>query len=63
MDKFFTPKEIANSLSVSTRTVINMIRTGKLRAVNVAGLKRMTYRVYEKELDRFIAENYERSNG
>tara|TARA_R110002126_G_scaffold100368_2_gene231868 strand:+ start:519 stop:737 length:219 start_codon:yes stop_codon:yes gene_type:complete len=62
MDKFYTTKEFAEILSVSSRTVLNMINTGKIRAVIVGGeaKSRKTYRIYSKELDRFMAENYQR---
>ena len=63
MDDFYTPKQIAESLKVSSRTVINLIKSGKIKAVIVGGTKRNTYRVYEKELDRFMAENYENLTG
>lgn len=62
MDKFYTTKELGNILNVSPRTIINLIKTGKIKAVIIGGVKRTTYRIYEKELDRFMAENYERAN-
>ena len=60
MDKFFTPKQLAEVLNVHSRTVINLIKGGKIKAVAIGGIKRTTYRIYEKELDRFMAENYEK---
>lgn len=60
LDKFYTPQEIGDALQVSSRTIINLIKAGKMRAVIVGGIKRNTYRIYEKELSRFIAENYQR---
>ncbi len=63
MDVFYTPKEVAKSLKVSTRTVINLIKSGKMKAVAVSGSKRNTYRIYVKEIDRFMAENYENLDG
>lgn len=61
MDEFYTPKQVADSLRVSTRTILNLIKSGKMKAIIVGGLKRNTYRIYQKELDRFMAENYEKS--
>ena len=63
MDKFYTPQEVAKSLNVSSRTILNLIRDKKIKAVIVGGTKRITYRIYEKELDRFMAENYEKLSG
>ena len=58
-DKFMTPDEIAKLLKVKRRVILNLIRNGKIRAVVVgSGEKRKTYRVYEKEIERFMAENY-----
>lgn len=63
MDKFYSPQQVAESLNVSSRTILNLIRDGKIKAVIVGGTKRITYRIYEKELDRFMAENYEKLYG
>lgn len=60
MDNYLTPSEVAKGLKVHRRTVINMIQKGILKAVIVSGEKRKTYRIWEKELDRFMSENYER---
>ena len=60
MDKFYTIKEVANILSVSPRTVRNMIKTGRIRGVDVSGIVSITYRILDKELDRFVAVNYEK---
>ena len=62
MDEFYTPKQVAESLQVSTRTIINLIKNGKMNAVIVGGSTRNTYRIYQKELDRFMAENYHKSS-
>lgn len=59
MDKFFTVKDVSQIFRVSTRTISTMIREGRLKAVAIGGSKRVTYRIYEKEIDRFMAENYE----
>ena len=40
-----------------------MIRKGKLKAVEVGGSERITFRIYEKEIDRFMAESYEKYKG
>ncbi len=58
--KFYTIKEVAHILNVCTKTVISLIRDGKLQAVEIGGTERISFRVYEKELDRFMAENAEK---
>jgi excisionase family DNA binding protein len=65
MDEFYSPGELASALKVSSRTIYNMIRAGKIKAVEIGvGIgERITYRIYKKELDRFIAENYQKNKG
>lgn len=58
--KFYTIKEVAEILSVCPKTVVSLIRDGKLKAVEIGGTERISFRVYEKELDRFMAENAEK---
>jgi excisionase family DNA binding protein len=62
LDEFYTTKELGSILKVTSRTIINMIKSGKIRAVIVGGSKRTTFRIYKKELDRFMAVNYARGN-
>jgi len=50
-----TPNNIAARLQISAEQVRSLIRTGRLRAVNVgSGKKRPLYRVSEKALDEFL---------
>ena len=61
MDKeFLKPSDVAMRLQVSTRTVINMISAGKIKALEITGDKRKSYRILSGELDRFIASEYEK---
>lgn len=59
-DQFLTVAEVADILKVTPRTVINMIHSRKLRALEISGKKRVSYRILFNELDRFVAEQYER---
>lgn len=59
-DEYLKPSEVARILNVCPRTVINMIRDGKLRAVTLSGKSRKSYRILSGELDRFTAEEYEK---
>jgi excisionase family DNA binding protein len=47
-----TLREIQKELKVSIRTVYRWIRSGKLKAVKLGGV----WRVSEKEFNRFIGE-------
>lgn len=62
MDVFFTTKEVAAMLRVTDRTICRMIEKGILKAVKVGvGTgHRSVWRIYQKEIDRFIAEEYEK---
>jgi excisionase family DNA binding protein len=48
--KVFTPEEVAERLSVSTKTIKDWLRTGKLKGVKVGRL----WRVRESELEAFL---------
>lgn len=62
-DEFYTPEEVAEIFKISRRAVLDLIRSGKLKSVKIGvGKIRNTYRIYKKEIDRFIAENYEMDN-
>ena len=50
---FLTAKDVANILKLNILTVYEYIRNGKLRAIKFG----RTYRVEEKDLDRFIKEH------
>ncbi len=58
--KFYTIKQVAEILSVCPKTVSSLIRDGKLWAVEIGGTERISFRVHEKDLDRFRAENAEK---
>ena len=58
--KFYTIKETAEILSVCPKTVASLIRDGKLWAVEIGGTQRISFRVSENDLDRFMAENAEK---
>lgn len=59
--EFYTVKEVANILNVCTQTVTSMIKDGRLKALEVAGSKRITYRIRKHEIDRIEAESWEKS--
>ena len=64
LDNFFTPDEVAEMFKITRRSVIELIRCGKLRAIEVGtGHVRKTYRIYEKEVERYMSENYNKYEG
>lgn len=50
---FLTVKEVASALKLNILTVYEYIRSGKLRAIKFG----RSYRVEEKDLDKFIKEH------
>lgn len=61
-DELLTPNEVAKIFKVSSRTVVNMIRDGKLNYIIIGGEKRKSYRIYRGEIERFAAEEYRKNN-
>ena len=60
-NEFLKPSDVALRLKVSTRTVVNMILKGKIKALEISGEKRKSYRILSGELDRFIASEYQKN--
>lgn len=59
MDNFLSVPEFAKILNVSKNTVLRLIRQGRIKAVDVGTKSKSVYRILDKELERFIAENYD----
>lgn len=53
MDNYYTPQEVADKLKVNIRTIYRWIREGKLKAVKIGDL----WRISESELERFIKDS------
>ena len=62
MDKFWKISDLAKLLEVNPRTIMRLISRGEIRAVNMGTDKRAAYRIYDGELQRFMAENYEKNS-
>lgn len=60
VDKFYTPEQLATILMIHPRTVLKLINKKLIIAINVGAGKRPYWRIYDKELQRFMAENYEK---
>lgn len=55
--KYLSPNEIAEVLGISADKVIDLIRAGKLKAINVAtGDKRARYRVAPEDFQAFLEQ-------
>lgn len=53
MEKYYSAKEVAQILSVTKQTVINLINRGELAAVRVASV----YRIKESDLKDYLERN------
>ena len=51
MEDYYTPQEVADKLKVNTRTLYRWIHEGKLKAVKVGEL----WRISETELSRILS--------
>ena len=60
MKEFYSTKEFAELLSVHPRTVVKLIKSKKIRAVNISRGTKPVYRILCKEYLRFIAEEFEK---
>jgi excisionase family DNA binding protein len=58
MEKFYSPQELANLLNVSHRAILKLIKTKRMRAINIAAGKRPMYKILDAEYQRFIREEY-----
>jgi excisionase family DNA binding protein len=59
MQDIFTPEQVAEKLSVSTKTVKDWLRAGKLQGVKVGRL----WRVKESDLETFLKETQTMGKG
>jgi excisionase family DNA binding protein len=55
--RFFTPKEVADLLRVSSMTVYRLIQSGDLRAVRVG----RAYRILEDDIDAYLTDRFTRA--
>lgn len=53
MDKVYTPKQVAEMLSITERTVLIWLRAGILEGVKVGKY----WRILERDLEKFIEQN------
>ena len=61
-EEYYTTEEVAKILKVSYKTVRRMIESGKIKTIDVGfGSERKAHRILAGELDRFVAEQYERN--
>lgn len=57
MEKYFSTKEVAEALSISIKTALTLINSGRLKATNIAVGSRALYRVTGRDLNKFINSN------
>jgi len=62
-DRYYTPSELAKILRVNPRTIVSLIRSGKLEALDVGTGKRSHWRIYEGQYRKFLASSYNSGSG
>lgn len=56
-EQHFTVQQVANQLSVSTDTILRMIRGGRLKAVNLRpDAKKACFRISQSDIDDLFAD-------
>jgi len=50
VEKFYSPREVANKYNVSSQAVTKWIKQGKLKAVKLGGI----WRIPQSALDEFV---------
>jgi excisionase family DNA binding protein len=58
MNVFFTVKEFADILRIHPRTVLRMIKKGRIHPINVGSIERPQYSIPEEDLLRLRAESF-----
>lgn len=58
MQEYLTPEDVAQRYQVTVHSVREWCRSGKLRAIQIGRLWRIT----PADLDRFIRKNYQEEN-
>ena len=53
MDKVYTPKEAAEILSISDKTMMDWLRAGKIQGVKVGKY----WRIMDQDLEAFLQQN------
>lgn len=62
-DQLMTPNEVADRLRVTSEKVRQLIRTGRLEAMNIgSGQKRPLYRIHPQDLDVFLTNSRQQNS-
>jgi excisionase family DNA binding protein len=59
LERIFTPEEVAERLTIKTKTVKDWLRAGKLKGVKVGRL----WRVRESDLEAFLKRGEDHGKG
>ena len=57
IERLLTPQEAGTILRVTNKTVINRIKSGKLKAIASKSGGRTYYKIRKQDLDQYISEN------
>ena len=60
--EFYTVNEVAKVLNLNPTTVRKEIKNNRLRSIRVGDTPKARYRILKKEIDRYVAEEYEKRN-
>lgn len=60
MDEYYSIQELAKIWKVSLGLVRREIKAGRLKYIRLGPGKKAVYRIYKGEIDRYMAEEYEK---
>lgn len=60
--EFYSVNEVAEILNLNAATVRKQIKNKVIRSIRIGDTPKARYRILKKELDRYIAEEYEKRN-
>lgn len=63
MNKCYSVKETADILNVHIRTIHRLIKTGKLKYLNLGSQKKPNWKIHDTSIQQFIADNYLENEG
>ncbi len=57
MEQMLSVKQVSELLNISKPTVVRLIKSGRLKAINAGSAKMKLYRVFRKSLEDFCESN------
>lgn len=63
MTDYYTPKQIADKLSINIYTLLKFVKNGDLESINVGSEKSPTYRISSESFNKFLELRSKKNEG